>query len=89
MILEAIFTLISTLVMFVFGFINLPAAPDGALNAINSFFDLIFNNLGFLGFFVNIGTLKAVASVAIALLIFEDLYKVTMWVYHKLPISSN
>lgn len=89
MIIELLINLITVLIKVIFGFINLPQAPEGAQAAISTYFDMIFENLGFLGFFVNVGTLKTVALIAIALITFQKLYKVTMWIYHKLPISSN
>lgn len=89
MIVELLINLITFLIKAIFNFINLPQAPEGAKVAIDSYFDMIFNNLGFLNFFVNVDSLKTVAIVAIAIIVFEDLYKVTMWIYHKLPISSN
>lgn len=89
MIIELLINLITGLIKFIFGFINLPQAPEGAINSINYYFDLIFDNLNFLGFFVNVNTLKTVALVSIALISFSKLYKLTMWIYHKLPISSN
>lgn len=89
MIVELLINLITGLVKIVFGWINLPQAPDGAKTAISSYFDMVFNNLGFVNFFVNISTLKAIAISAITIITFVKLYKVTMWIYHKLPISSN
>lgn len=89
MIIELLINLITGLIKIIFGFINLPQAPEGAHVAISGYFDMIFNNLGFLNFFVNVDTLKIVAIVAIAIIAFEKMYKVTMWIYHKLPISSN
>lgn len=89
MILETIFNLISVLVKLVFGFINLPQAPQEIQNAISTYLGLIFDNLQFVGFFIRPITLKVVATAAISLYVFSRLYKVTMWIYHKLPISSN
>ena len=89
MIIELLFNLISGVIKVIFIFINLPQAPQEAQNSINTYFDLIFDNLGFLGFFVRPSTLSTVALVAITLWSFSKLYKVTMWIYHKLPISSN
>lgn len=89
MIIELLINLVTALIKGIFGFINLPQAPEGAKAAIDSYFNLIFDNLGFLNFFVNVSTLKIVAIISIALIVFVDLYKVTMWIYHKLPISSN
>ena len=89
MIVEILVNLITVLIKFIFGFINLPQAPESAKIAISGYFDMIFNNLGFLNFFVNVNTLKTIAILAIAIISFEKLYKLTMWIYHKLPISSS
>ena len=89
MILEAIITLISAVLKVLFAWINLPRAPQEIQDAINTYLDLIFDNLQFVGFFIRPSTLKIVAISAISLYTFSKLYKVTMWIYHKLPISSN
>lgn len=89
MILEAIITLISSVFKILFSWINLPQAPQEIQDAINTYLDLIFDNLQFVGFFIRPTTLKVVAISAISLYTFSKLYKVTMWIYHKLPISSN
>lgn len=89
MILEAIITLISAVFKVLFGWINLPQAPQEIQDAINTYLDLIFDNLQFVGFFIRPTTLKIVAISAISLYTFSKLYKVTMWIYHKLPISSS
>lgn len=89
MIVEAIISLISVVFKILFAWINLPQVPQEIVTSIDSYLDLVFNNLGFLGFFVRPITMKIVATSAIAIYVFSKLYKVTMWIYHKLPISSN
>lgn len=89
MIIEAIINLISGVLKVLFAWINLPQAPQEIQNAITTYLDLIFNNLQFVGFFIRPITLKIVATTAISLYVFSRLYKITMWIYHKLPISSN
>lgn len=89
MILEAIITLISAVFKVLFSWINLPQAPVEVQESISTYLSLIFDNLQFVGFFIRPTTLKVVAISAIALYTFSKLYKVTMWIYHKLPISSN
>ena len=69
MILEAILNLLKNLLFIVFGWINLPAFPEGLTNSINSFLDLIFNNLNLLGFFIRPSTLTLSIPILIALLI--------------------
>lgn len=89
MIIETLLNLVSALIKTIFSFINIPDAPIEITSAITNFLDMIFNNVGFLGFFVHINVLKIVAISAIALITFQRLYTVVVWIYHKLPISSN
>lgn len=86
MILEAILNLFKNLLFIVFGWINLPAFPEGLTNSINSFLDLIFNNLNLLGFFIRPTTLTLSIPILIILLNFEDLYKLTIWILRKIPM---
>lgn len=89
MIIELLLNLIALLIKAVFIFINLPQAPPEVQQSVDNYFNLIFDNLDFLGFFVNPSTLSIVSTSAIALWTFSKLYKLTIWIYHKLPISSN
>ena len=86
MILEAILNLFKNLLFIVFGWINLPAFPEGLINSINSFLDLIFNNLNLLVFFIRQTTLSLSIPNLIALLNFEKLYKLTIWILRKIPM---
>lgn len=86
MILEAILNLLKNLLFIVFGWINLPAFPEALTNSINSFLDLIFNNLNLLGFFIRPSTLTLSIPILIALLNFEKLYKLTIWILRKIPM---
>ena len=65
------------LIDLLFGWINIPAFPDTLKNSINSFLDLIFNNLTFLGFFVRPTTLKIM--IPLAIFIFKIKYKYSKW----------
>lgn len=89
MIIEALLNLIAGVIKIVFSFINLPAFPQTLQNSINTYMDLIFNNISWLGFFVRPSTLSIVASVAITIITFSRLYKIAMWIWRKLPISSS
>lgn len=50
---------------------------------------LIFDNLDFLSFFINVNTLKIVALVAVSLFAFEHIYKIMIWVIRKIPLSID
>lgn len=89
MIVELLLNLITAVIKPVFSFINLPAFPESLANSINTELDLIFNNCTWLGFFVRPTTLAIVAGTAIVLISFSRLYKVVLWIWNKLPISSS
>ena len=89
MIIELLLTLISAVIKIVFAIINLPPFPQDLQNSISTYMDSIFDNIGFLGFFVRPTTLSIVATTAIVVISFHRLYKVTVWIWNKLPISSN
>lgn len=89
MITAAIITLVGIVLKVVFAFIHLPDFPAGVTSSLDYYMDLIFNNLDFLGFFFRGSTISIVATSAVTLFVFSKLYKFTMWVWHKLPISSS
>ena len=86
MIIEAILNLFKNLLFIVFGWISLPAFPESLNNSINTFLGLIFYNLTLLGFFIRPETLTISIPILIALLNFEHLYKLTMWILRKIPM---
>lgn len=86
MIIEAILNLFKTLLFSCFSWISIPAFPGELTENINSFLDLIFNNLTLLGFFVRPVTLQIAIPILIILLNFENLYKLTMWILRKIPM---
>ena len=89
MIFQMIITVCTSIIQAAFSFVNLPQVPVEARTTINTYMGYIFDNLGFLNFFVNVSTLKIVASVAITLIAFEHIYKVIIWIVHKLPFSID
>ena len=86
MILETILNLLKNLLFFVFNWINLPSMPETFVNSVNSFLNLIFNNLTILGFFVRIETIKIAIPILIILINFDKIYKLTIWILRKIPM---
>lgn len=76
------------IIQFAFGWINIPQMPNEITNSIDSFFNLIFDNLSLLGFFVRPMTLKIVIPVLIILLNFDLIYKIVMWLVLKIPFFN-
>ena len=85
MILEALLNLIKSLLNVVFGWISLPQFPEELTNSVNTFLDLIFDNLSLLGFFIRPLTLTITIPILIILLNFEQAYKLVMWIVRKIP----
>lgn len=90
MIVEAIINAITAVVkLLVLPFNILPDTPEALVNSVDYYFDLVFNNLDFLNFFVNVSTLKAVALIAIIIWTVDKAYSLLIWIIHKLPIGIN
>lgn len=88
MIIQTLLNLIMSLLKLCFNWINIPNFPEELTNSINSFLDIIFGNLSLLGFFIRPLTLTLVIPVLIILLNFEDVYKFTVWLIHKIPFLN-
>ena len=90
MIVEAIINLITVVIkLLAVPFSILPSTPEQLVNAMDYFFELLFSNLDFLNFFVNISTLKTVAVVAIAIWTLDNTYHFLIWIIKKLPASID
>lgn len=88
MIIEAILNLLKVLIFTVFGWINIPQFPESITTSLNSFLDLIFNNISLLGFFIRGSTIKIVIPILIILINFDKVYKFTMWILKKIPMLN-
>lgn len=88
MIIQLILNLLKTLLFSVFCWINLPQFPEELTNSLNSFIDLIFDNLNLLGFFIRPATITIVIPVLIILINFDKVYKLTMWILKKIPMLN-
>ena len=66
----------------------LPDLPASFVGVLEDFFDLIFGNLGLLGFFVPLTFLKDVALISLVVINFRHVYAAVMWVLRKIPMLS-
>ena len=85
MIIESLLNLVFSFLKLCFSWLNLPQMPSGLVSSINSFLDLIFDNLSLLGFFIRPATLTIAIPLLIILINFESVYKFTMWILKKIP----
>lgn len=90
MIVEALINLITVVIkLLATPFSILPDTPQELVTAMDYYMNLVFDNVNFIGFFVHVDTLKAVALIAIAIYTLDKLYSLLMWIIHKLPISID
>ena len=90
MIIEVLINLITVIIkMLALPFSILPDTPQVLRDSVGYYFNIVFNNLDFLNFFVHVDTLKAVALIAIIIWTLDKTYSLLIWIIHKLPVSIN
>lgn len=86
MILEVIMNLVRGLLDTVFALLpNVPDFDITLLDSLTTYMNMIFDNLGLLGFFVRISTIKTLTPWIIIVISFESVYHFALWVIHKIP----
>lgn len=86
--LNFLFDFLFIIIQLLFGWIKIPPLPTEIKLGVNSFLDLIFNNLSLLVFFVRPTTLKIIIPLTIFLFSFKYIYKLTMWIIKKIPFLN-
>lgn len=86
MIFEGFCSLVSVLLQFIFTLLpDLPSFDVSLLDALTKYVNLIFNNLGLLGFFVDINAIKPLVPLVILVINFERIYHFIIWLINKIP----
>jgi len=90
MIFESILNLFKVFIKFVFALIpNLPNFDVSLLESLTDYINLIFDNVGLLGFFIHIDTIKILTPLVILVINFEHIYHFALWLVHKIPLSID
>ena len=90
MILEVILNLIKGLIKIVFNLLpNIPNVPTEVQDTVSQYINMISSNMTFVSFFLDVNYTKTILTVLIVLIGFRESYKFIMWIYHKLPVSSQ
>lgn len=85
MIIESILNLLKSIIITVFSVLpNIPTLD--IQSTIEEYFSLIFDNVGLIGIFIRINTLKLLIPVVIVIMNFEHIYKLTLWILKKIPM---
>lgn len=89
MIFEGFCSLVSFLLQFIFTLLpDLPSFDVSLLDALTKYVNLIFNNLGLLGFFVDINAIKPLVPLVILVINFERIYHFIIWLINKIPFLN-
>lgn len=67
----------------------LPNFPDEALIAMDDFLNLVFSHLGLLWFFFPVRFALSILGVVFVMANWKRLYHIILWVWHKVPLSSD
>ena len=86
-VLNFLFDLSFNVMDLFFGWISLPHSPDGLNSSINSYLDLIFNNSGFLFFFIRRQTFSVLLMVLPIVWTSKIWYRLIKWVIKKVPLN--
>ena len=86
MILENFLNILLSSIEFILSILpDIPSLPDELLSSAYSFIDLIFDNVGLLGLFIPISTIKVVVPLVLVIVNFDKIYKLILWVLNKIP----
>lgn len=68
---------------------DLPSLPDFVGSSIEGLFDLVFDNVQLLGFFISIDMIKILVPLIILVENFDHIYHFIIWLIKKIPISTE
>lgn len=85
MIIEAVVNIVKSLLFTLLGVINIPNFPEVLTNSIDTFVDLIFDNLGLITLFVRWETIVIGIPLLIVVMNFEHFYNGIIWILKKIP----
>lgn len=89
MIVSAILDLLKFLITSIFGVLpSIPQMPSAISDGINSFLNIVFDNVGLLGLFVPINIMKIAIPIAIIIINFDHIYKTVLWIVKKIPMFN-
>lgn len=89
MIIMALVNLYSSIIEGVLNLINLSSIfPQELENAFNYIFTLMNNCLVVVDFFLPLNMIKIALGIVLPIILFHEVYTLTMWVLKKIPILN-
>lgn len=86
MIVDLIIILGSLIVNLIFGLLNaLPSMPSAVISVVDKVFNIFLNSLPLVTVFIDVGMLKILVPIVIAIINFSSIYTFAMYVIRKIP----
>ena len=85
LIVESVLTLFVDALKVIFQWINLPQVPSNIQTVIDQFFEYLRSGMGFVYIFFDMSLVKILLPLLIAVINFDKVYKLVMFVLRKIP----
>lgn len=85
MIVESVLNLFADALKVIFQWINLPQVPSNIQAVIDQFFEYLRSGMGFVYIFFDMSLVKILLPLLIAVINFDKVYKLVMFVLRKIP----
>lgn len=89
MIIEGLLDTIIKVLTFILDLLpDLPQVPVEVTSAVDTFMNLIFDNVGLLGVFIPLGIVKIIIPLWLGIEAFDKVYSLVFWVIRKIPMLN-
>jgi hypothetical protein len=85
LIVESVLNLFADALKVIFQWINLPQVPPNIQAVIDQFFEYLRSGMGFVYIFFDMSLVKILLPLLIAVINFDKVYKLVMFVLRKIP----
>ena len=85
LIVESVLNLFADALKVIFQWINLPQVPSNIQAVIDQFFEYLRSGMGFVYIFFDMSLVKILLPLLIAVINFDKVYKLVMFVLRKIP----
>lgn len=89
MIIEGLLDTIIKVLTFILDLLpDLPQVPVEVTSAVDTFMNLIFDNVRLLGVFIPLGIVKIIIPLWLGIEAFDKIYALVFWVIRKIPMLN-
>jgi hypothetical protein len=86
MLIELLLDLLKVIFDIIMGLLGvLPDLPESIITALDEFFNLIFQGMNLVSFFLPMDTVKVLIPLVIAIINFDKIWKLVMFIIKKIP----